>query len=633
MSPRRPSPLELATVPRGGAAPVAPRLAVAGVLGAAVFSILLLRLWGLTVLGGADYVEQADRNQLREVPLEAARGQILDRNGRPIVVNRESRRVVLDLQEVPETRLPQLEASLARTLGMTVGEVRDRIREGRADPLSPVVIADDLREDERIFYLVEHAAEFPGVDVRTSFTRSYAQGPLAAHMLGTVNEVSPDQLDGEYANLESGDRVGVSGLEKVYDAYLRGIDGTRSVEVDASGIPQGDGGQVPATNGRTLRTSIDLGLQAAARRGLAEGIAIARSTEDGRQASAGAVVALDPNTGHVLAMQSNPDFDPNIFVTPNRDREIGSVLNDERKPLLDRTIGGRYPPGSTFKPITGLAAVREGFTTIDEYIPCPGSLNVAGTVFDNWTTESMGSMDLAHALEASCDTYFYRLAVEMYEAEGSPLQKWMRLFGLGAPTNLDLPGEEAGVVPDPAWRREAYDGFAEEWLPGHSVNLSIGQGDLLATPLQMTGVYAAIANGGTLIEPRIGRSIEGASGREELVLPSGARRRVPMSPAELGAIREGLVLAANGPNGTSTAVFSGFPVTVAGKTGTAEKFGEGDMAWYCGYAPAEKPTIAACAMIEQGGHGGTAAAPVVLRVFQEWFKARGGNVRGGVGSE
>lgn len=611
--------------------PIATRLAVFGAVGVTIFFVLLLRLWALTVMNGSQYAELAQQNQLRRLPIEAPRGRIIDRRGNALVTNRPAREVVLNVYDVPEELRPALYSRLADALDMRVTEVREIAERGAFDPLTPVVIAKDVTRDEIVFYLEEHKDEFPGVDVRERYVRSYAEGHAAAHMLGQVGEVSSDQLEDEFENLKPGDHVGQSGLERTYDEYLRGQDGYRAVEVDAMGVRHGDGRGVPATPGRNLRLSVDLGLQRAAERGLAEGMKVARSTADGRGADAGAVVAMTP-AGEVLAMVSHPGYDPNIFVTAGHDREIRAVLKNRRSPLSNRALEGLYPPGSTYKVISGIAAMEEGYVTPSTPLQCPPSKTIANKRFNNWTQTHFGAIDLATALEISCDTYFYELAIDFYNAD-TPLQDWSRKMGLGARTGIDLPGEQEGVIPDADWRRRTFEGSDRIWGPGHSVNMSIGQGDVLVTPLQMTTVYAALANDGKVPTPRLASSVEEPSGKEVVRIKAGPVRDLELPRAELAAIQDGLQRVANGPNGTATAVFEGFPVQTAGKTGTAEKFGEGDMAWYCGYAPAVKPEIVACAVVERGGHGGTAAAPVVLKVFQQWFGKDGGNVAGGVGSE
>ena len=613
-----------------GAMPIATRLAVAGVVGGAIFSILLLRLWAMTVLSGSQYAELAQQNQIRQVPVEAPRGTIMDRKGRLLVTNRAAREVVLNLRYVPAERRPALYTNLSHTLGISTAEIRKRVERGAVDLLTPIVIAEDVTDDTKVFYLEEHNDDFPGIQIRDRFVRNYVGGSVAAHMLGQVGEVSPAQLESTYADRKSGDRVGVSGLEYRYDGYLRGVDGYRAVEVDASGVLRGQGRGVPAQPGSNLRLSLDRSLQRATEKALVEGITIAHRSPEGARAYAGAAVAMDVNTGEVLSLASYPTYDPNIFVSPGHDSEITAALTNRRSPMTNRAIGGLYPPGSTYKVVTGMAAMSEGFIRPATLLECPASMNVLGTTFNNWTKDLLPAMDMATALEVSCDTYFYQIGRNFYgtpfKGDTPQLQAWSRRFGLGASTGIDLPGEEEGLVPTPKWRRETFKGVEGLWGPGKSINLSIGQGDLLVTPLQMTSIYAAIANGGTLHEPRIGRRVEDPGGKEMLTLARGGSTRLNITEPRMRAIRNGLYRAAHSPNGTSSAVFASFEVKVSGKTGTAEKPPNGDMAWYCGYAPAANPTIAACAIIESGGHGGTAAAPVVLRMFQQWFGAKGGNI-------
>lgn len=617
-------PASLARSSREGAAPVAPRLAVAGIFGAVVFGILVLRLWALTVLGGAEYAERAEQNQLRLLPAEAPRGTILDRSGRPIVTNRPAQEVALDLQDVPEQRLESVVRGLAFALGEPEPSIMEIVEAAPEGAVEPVVVAEDVPR-EVVGFLREHAAEFPGVTVRTRYRRAYPHGSTAAHILGQVGEVSPEELESSHTNLRPGDRVGKSGLERRYDEYLRGTDGYQAIEVDAAGIRKGERRGMPETPGRDLRTTLDLGLQRATERSLAENVARAARTADGRDANAGAAVAIDVRNGEVLAMASHPTFDANIFVTPGKDREISWLYSEKnrKQPTFNRAIAGAYPPGSIYKPITAIAGMEEGLVAPDTVIQCPPYMKILGTVFRNHDSRHLGGMQLPAALEASCDTYFYELGLEFYNHPESPLQDWSRKFGLGAPTGIDVSGEGEGLVPTPRWKREHFEGWEKEWLPGDSVNLSIGQGNLTVTPLQMAVVYAALANGGVMRTPHLGRSIHDPSGREELKLDAGRPRDLKLNPVDLTAVTEGLVRVNEGVNGTATAVWSGFPVPTAGKTGTAEKFGQSDLAWYCGFAPVEEPEIAACAFVDGGGHGGSVAGPIVRDMFAQWFDVGG----------
>ncbi|MEO6867057.1 MAG: penicillin-binding transpeptidase domain-containing protein, partial [Gaiellales bacterium] len=335
-----------------------------------------------------------------------------------------------------------------------------------------------------------------------------------------------------------------------------------------------------------------------------------------------------------LAMGSYLTYNPNVFTSPaaKDQRVVRQLINPNNKlaPMLNRAIAGQYPPASTYKVITGIAAMEEGFVTPDKALPCPAFLEISKTVFNNHVDRDLGPMSLSTALETSCDTYFYNLAVQFFNDPGSPLQAWSTKFGLGQETGIDIPGEMKGIIPTPAWKEETWgEGFAGKWSSGDSVNMSIGQGNVLTTPVQMTRVFGAIANDGKLVTPRLAKSVQSLDGREEKAFPPSEEVDLQIAPSHLAATIDGLVKVNNGANGTASAVFSGFKVTTAGKSGTAEvgskEHPRSDHAWYCGYAPVEDPEIVACAFIDGGAHGGATAGPVVLQMFQQWFGTKGGN--------
>lgn len=640
----------VARSPREGNAPIAPRIAIAGVLGCVIIGILVLRLWALTVLGGAEYAERADSNVIRKLPVAAPRGSILDRNEAKIVVNVKMQQVVLDLQDVEGKRLDKVVQDLGRVLAPSprtpwqveekTSEIREAIDNAPTGAVEPVVIANDVQTPEVIHYLAEHATDFPGVDVRAAFKRRYRHGKVAAHLLGQVGSVTEEDLEAHPA-LQPIDKLGKSGLEARYDEYLRGTNGYDAVQVDAAGVRTDAVGirGLPPTPGRNLRLTIDLKLQKVAEDSLVRQIHRAASTADGRDARSGAVVAIDPRNGDVLASASAPSYDPNIF-TSSRPADVALVkrLHDpdnKLMPLLNRAIAGAYPPASTYKVITGLAAMDEDFVDSDDLLGCEPSMLIDGRVFKNHSTTHFGAIDMATALEMSCDTYFYKLALHFFNDPKSPLQAWSTKFGLGTETGIDIPGEIEGLVPTPAWKKKTFvgEGFEEWekfWSTGDSVNMSIGQGNLLVTPLQMTNVYAAIANGGTLFTPRIANAVESSGGLEQVRIPRPEGVDLDLDPGDLATIVEGLKRVNTGGNGTATAVFDSFPVPTAGKSGTAEvgtpQKPRSDHAWYCGFAPADDPTIAACAFIDGGGHGGSEAGPVVRDMFAQWFEVEGGDV-------
>jgi penicillin-binding protein 2 len=629
---------ELARSAREGALPIAPRIAIAGIVGAILFGILVLRLWALTVLGGAQYAERADRNQLRLLPREAPRGKVLDRNGEALVANREAQQVVLDLQDINKGRIPSLLATLSTVLNVPVAKLQKKIDQAPPGAVEPVVLAGDVTDVKAIWYLQEHKADFPGIDVRKQFQRTYPYAKTAAHFLGQVTQVSELQLKTTHTDLKPGDRLGQSGVENTYDQYLRGTNGYDAVQVNAAGIREGVGRQLPATPGSNLQLTIDLPIQQEAEQALAKGINAAHATAKGKTANAGAVVVEDVNSGELLASVSLPSFDENAYVTPSRYKEVERLQTDKRAPLLDRTISGAYPPGSTYKAITSIAAMESHVFTPGQTIDCPPYKMVLNTKFKNHESRPLGLIGLTQALETSCDTFFYSLGLQFAnqggsDPHGSQLQAWSRKFGLDKPTGVDVPGEVSGTVPDPAWRKKTFTGISpytgkpftkndQTWLPGFDVNLSIGQGDLLVTPLQMTNVFATVANGGTRYTPHFGRSIQDASGREQFQIPEPKGVDLNINPVYMAALKLGLVAVNNGTNGTATRAFAGASYTNAGKSGTAEKKGQGDMAWYCGYAPADKPEIAACAFIDGGGGGGAIAGPVIRQVFDRYFSKK-----------
>jgi penicillin-binding protein 2 len=372
-------------------------------------------------------------------------------------------------------------------------------------------------------------------------------------------------------------------------------------------------------------------------------------------------VALDPRDGSILALASNPTYKPSIF--NSRDpKKLAPLLNakvaqKDNLPGFDRAISGLYPPGSTFKPVTALAALEERLVTPSEPIDCTAAYHVydkqgnviPGGTFNNWDPFANQQMTLPTALGASCDTYFYELGHRFYKlpaARRHPFQEWAARFGFGQPTGVDLPGELPGLLPTPEWRKAAYTAKTDPtqwrvdslWKPGDSIQLAIGQKDLLVTPLQMARFYALIANGGQLVQPHIAADVEEVSTKQApgRVLHSFAPPPAPtvkLDPLYLDAVRQGLLEATHATFGTSTSVFGTFPYPIAGKTGTAEKSvtlpgftGKMDQSWWCGYAPADSPTITVCAVIENGGHGGVAAAPAALKVFEAYFKTRPSHV-------
>jgi penicillin-binding protein 2 len=623
------------------------RIAVLGIVAVVLFCVLFFRLWALQVLSGDRYLESARNNQVREFRVPAARGTIVDADGEVLVANTPGTTVSLwpaTLAELPEERRKAMVRRLSELLNVPLGEIQAKLRRAKADPLSPVVIKTSVREP-KVNYLYEHQSEFPGVQIDSTQLRRYELGSLSAHILGYVGEISPERLaELEGKGYAAGDRVGQTGVELTYDEYLKGEPGVGNVRVDALGrvTSARSFSQLPEA-GHSIRLTIDADLQRAAENAIRYGIELARETyEKGWAANGGAIVALDPTTGAIRALASYPTFDPSIWV--ERDAKKLARLGDPEAnhPGLNRAVAGLYPPGSVFKPVTALAALQEGMLSPTEFVSCIPVRIVQGQRFENWDPYVNEPMELTTALAASCDTYFYEVGLRFYRREDSPLQRWARLMGFNSITGIDVGPEASGLIPTPAWRRKHFTHpWDREWHPGDSVQLAIGQGDVLVTPLQMARFYALVANGGKLVEPHVVQDVEepGTEGAPPLVL----RQFRPKPPKEIGvdpgalqAVRIGLYDATHAPYGTSSRIFGTFPVDIAGKTGTAEKYVEMggykgllDQSWFCGYGPYSgesfngKSPLVVCALIENGGHGGTAAAPAARLLFEEWFGVQG----------
>jgi penicillin-binding protein 2 len=618
------------------------RIAILGVLALTVFSVLFIRLWALQVISGERYLEDARNNQIRAFRTYAPRGSIVATDGEVLVSNVPGTLVQLwpaALADVPAAERDHMLRRLARLLRVPYAEIVQELHDREDDVLTPITIKESVA-DEKISYLLEHQNDFPGVQVSETYLRRYEQDSLAAQILGYTGEISKEQLGARAKDgYASGDRIGQAGVEAAYDQYLRGLPGVGRVLVDALGRVQSPRqfSQMPQA-GDNIRLTIDVELQRAAEEALEYGIRLA--LEDGEwAANGGAIVAMDPDTGEILALASNPTFDPDIYVGRVKKRDLKQLADPRNNhPALNRAVAGLYPAGSVFKPITALAALEEGMVAPDDLIQCTGKEVIDGQTFMNWNPYANEPMNLTVALANSCDTYFYQLALKFYERQDSPLQKWSRRMGFGRKTGVDLGPEERGLVPTPAWRRQYFSLPIDRiWTSGDSVQLSIGQGDLLVTPLQMTRFYAMLANGGELVEPHIVKAVEEPQneGQPPVVLrpyqPKPARE-VGLTPTSLRVVQEGLYDAAHASYGTSAGVFGSFPIPIAGKTGTAEKFvrlpgyvGLRDQAWWCGWGPYAKAKLAVCALIENGGHGGTAAAPAALKVFEEYFGVEPGS--------
>jgi penicillin-binding protein 2 len=622
---------------------IALRLALIVAVAIMLFSVLGFRLWFLQILSGDRYTAMANNNRLRTVSIEAPRGVVYDRNGKTLVQNRAGLSVgilPMDLRN-EDIVLPRV----ATLLGMPEAEIRAKLKTAMNDKYRVIILKEDVPENTVVAFLKEHSLEFPGVRVETSYQRDYGaadRAVRATHILGYVGEISDKELLQEWAkNLKAGDRVGKMGVELQYDAYLRGKDGTRTVEVDATGRPKQQLQDVAPLPGKNLVLTIDSELQAAAEKAIREGIDSARK-QGFKNAAAGVVVAINPKNGQILAMTSFPDYDPSLWVGGMKQSDFDRLNSAAaNQPLFNRAIAGEYAPGSTFKPFIAATALNKGLINGTRVFNDPGYLKVGGQTFFCWNRQGHGEVNLLEALMESCDVYFYNVGQLLYNQNGPVLQDGVRQFGFGDPTGVDLPGESKGQVPDSKWKKEAVVAYPNPvdriWKTGDEVNLAIGQGDMLSTPLQLATAFAAIANADAgktdsagnvqlnVLVPHVGLQITDAAGNIVHEFETQTRKTVSMTAHDLGLIRTGLQYVTSDTQGTAYGAFKGFPVPVVGKTGTSQKAGASDYAWFMGYAPANDPKILVVALVEQGGHGSSVAAPVVRRVMEQYFGIKSGS--------
>ncbi|MBK5220294.1 MAG: penicillin-binding protein 2 [Thermoleophilia bacterium] len=590
------------------------RIAVLGGFAVALFAILFFRLWNLQVIDGDSYLAEAQNNRTREYRVLAPRGDILDRDGNVLVDNRTSLALVVDTSKLPED---EAEANaelkeLGGLVGISLHKVKRTIREEEEVAAgAPVTLRRDVGYD-LVYYLEENQRRFPGVQVQRIFVRDYPDASRAAHLLGTVGEVSEEELEeNRYTGLQAGDEVGQGGVEETYDRFLRGEPGTTRVQVNAFGQPT-PGGQLvskPPAPGDNLQLSIDPKVQEAGEGALGS-----------YPSNPSAFVTMDVNSGEILGMGSYPTYDPTVFTKPMTQAQYDEYRADpEWAPLTNRVTESHYPTGSTFKMLTALAALEGGVVTPSTTIVDNGSIEVAGQRFQNAGNQAYGSLSMVRAMQVSSDVYFYELGREMNQTD--LLQNWAERLGISHPTGIDLPGEAEGLVPSKEWRDQLFaeGGTERPWAVGDNIQLATGQGDLQTDPLQMAVAYAALANGGRLVTPHVGMELEDAFGRVLKEFDPPAQREVKIDQATRDVIMQGLHDSAQTPEGTSYPVFGGFPIPVAGKTGTAQRTPHDDQAWYVVLAPYPNPRIVTVVTIEEGGFGAETAAPAALMILEAYF--------------
>ncbi len=660
--------------------PSRPRLVVVQVLLVALFATLLGRLWYLQVASGASYQAQAADNVVQDVVVQPQRGLIVDDLGRPLAASRMSWVVAVDRTSLAALSAAKRSTVLHRVAGIVHLPYRAVVARTKlcgepgappagvcwnGSPYAPVTIAEDVPQQAAIT-IQERGEDYPGVVAEQRSVRSYPApfGVNAAHLLGyltpvTASEYAAATTDGD-STLNAGSLVGRSGLEREYDAYLRGVPGAEGVAVDSQGRATGPQDATPATPGDTLVTSIDARVQAVVERELRQAISTARQTVDPvtsrkYRATSGSVVVLDPHDGRVVAMASYPTYNPGAWVGGISAADLRRLYSTKAgEPLLSRPTQGQLAPGSTFKPISTAGALSHGYSRSTK-LDCSSSYTVGGRTFQNYESAAHGYLTFAQALQLSCDTFFYRIGYAKWLAEGGDsgdvhakdvLVQNAKAFGFGRPTGIDLPGEASGRIADRSWRlaywRDNKDYycrvgkqpgtdflhvFAREFCvdgwryrAGDAVNFVVGQGDTTVTPMQLAVAYGALANGGTLWEPRLGKAVLDSAGHVVERIPPQAAGRVPVSRKNLHYIDHALLGTAK--VGTMAWKMVGFPldkVHIRSKTGTAEVYGKQTTSWVATY---DKNYVVVM-MVEQGGTGSGTSGDAVRHIWEALYGIHG----------
>ena len=586
---------------------------------AAAFSVLFIRVFYLQVIEGENYRKLSENNSIRLQSVDAPRGLIFDANRTLLVDNRPSFDLGIILKDAKP--LEETVDKLAAYLEIPPDEIIDKIASTKGVPsFKPIFVKRDIGRNAMATVEV-HKFDLPGVTINIRPVRHYINSMHASHLIGYLGEINLDELESsEYAGCRSGDYIGRFGVEKSYEDTLRGERGGRQVEVNVRGQVVRVLKTVNAHPGRNLVLTIDTRLQKLAESLLAEKV--------------GAVVAVDPDNGHVLAMASNPTFDQNAFVSGLSHDEWDALVSNPDHPMTNKVLQGEYPPASTYKIVTAIAGLEEGAVDENTVINCPGYYAFGNRVFRCWRRGGHGKVDMYRAIAESCDVYFYQVG----EAVGvDKLAEYARALGLGSRTKIRLDNESRGLIPTREWKRRR---FGEPWQKGETLPIAIGQGFNLVTPLQMASLVGAVANGGTLYRPVIVKAVETADGG---IVEDGApyiAGRLDISEKTLALIRKGLWGVVNGDKGTARGSrLKG--VEMSGKTGTAQvvgrKKGEDlskkkdeevehhfkDHAWFVAYAPSTDPDIAVAVIVEHGEHGSSAAAPVAKEVIQFYLDNKG----------
>ena len=583
------------------------------------FVAMAVCFWRLQVLQHAKYEEMAANNHLKTVPLRAPRGVVFDRAGRVLVENRYSFTIAIVREQIKD--LDGTVRRLAEVTGVDEAHIHEAVRRRLREPAFRPLPVIEHATFAQVAAVTARRHEMPEVLVQQVPTRTYPSNGLAAHAFGYVGEIQDTQMaSDEFAGLplQAGDIIGQEGLERTYNANLMGTDGNQFVVVNSHGRELEVMRTEAPVDGARMQLTIDYDVQ--------------RALEDGFEASgfAGAAAILDPSNGEVLALSSLPAFDPNIFADGIANAAWTKLLNDPQRPMTNRVLQGKYPPGSTFKIVMAIAALEEGVITPETTFYCPGHATFYGRTFHCLRRQGHGSVDLRTAIEQSCNVYFYNLGERL---SIDSINRYATAFGLVGKTGIDLPGESDSLVPSTEWKRRVKN---EPWYPGETISVAIGQGAVAVTPIALATMIATVANGGTLVTPHLARAFDSGDGRGwQSVVPPEPRSRLNIAPDHLRAVRDGLWRVVNGAGTGRRALIEGRDVS--GKTGTAQAnislqnlalaasrgVDVRDHGWFVFFAPRDNPQIAGVIFAEHG-QGSGAATPIARHVMETFFAKREG---------
>ncbi len=572
--------------------------------------IFVIKLWYLQIVFGNEYRAKSENNRIRTESISPPRGIIYDRNGNILVENRAAFNLAVVPEDVEDMNSTLV--MLSNLSGIPYEELEKNLKERKKAPFVPVVLAEDI-DWKTLAKIKSEMYSLPGVIVQVEPKRHYRFPGLASHLIGYIGEVSERELrNAKYkGRYEIGDCIGKVGVEKVYEDFLVGEPGSREVEVNARGRKLRVLGERLPQPGKSVFLTIDANLQETAEKCL--------------KGKVGAIVAIDPRNGDILALASSPSYDENIFVKKLSPEQWNEIQTDPEKPLQNRATASMYPPGSTYKVIVAAAGLQEHVITPETTVFCPGYMTLGRRTYRCWKRGGHGSVQLYRALVESCDVYFYQLGLKLGVDR---IAKYAKEFGLGQKTGIDLDRELPGLIPTATWKRKR---FGVPWQKGETLSIAIGQGFDLVTPLQMTLAYAAIANGGTLWKPHLVSKIEDSERNEVIEFGPQKRRKLSISKRNLELIKCALIGVVNAPHGTGR-IARLEDIEVAGKTGTAQVISAAraakrggnkqmfkDHAWFICFAPADNPKIVVGVLVEHGGHGSSGAAPLAKAVLEKFF--------------